>query len=173
MAQSLPAWICFTVFYWFDIIYYFLLVFLYFTGFYCLRQAWNSCYLCKHPVAYFIQQFCKIIWGRADQDEIDAEMVEQTEKEYLRQLDEGFFRVRYERCTDNEKNFIRAMVECGTLPCTIANVAKNLGSRVQSVSPVRAQLINKGIIYAVRHSELDFTVPAFDQFLKRELGLAE
>ena len=122
---------------------------------------------------YFIQQFCKIIWEQADQDEIDAEMVEQTEKEYLRQLDEGFFRVRYERCTDNEKNFIRAMVECGALPCTIANVAKNLGSRVQSVSPVRAQLINKGIIYAVRHSELDFTVPAFDQFLKRELGLDE
>ena len=31
----------------------------------------------------------------------------------------------------------------------------------------RAQLINKGIIYPVRFKEVDFTVPEFDEYIKR------
>ena len=51
------------------------------------------------------------------------------------------------------------MVKCGELPCTISNVAHNLGKEVYSISTTRAQLISKGIIYPVRYKELDFTVP--------------
>ena len=59
------------------------------------------------------------------------------------------------------------MVACGSLPCTIANVAKNLGKAVTSISTTRAQLISKGIIYSAKYSELDFTVPDFDGFIRR------
>jgi hypothetical protein len=59
------------------------------------------------------------------------------------------------------------MVACGDLPCTIANVAKNLGKSVSAISTTRAQLIGKGIIYSVRYKELDFTVPEFAEFIKR------
>ena len=38
---------------------------------------------------------------------------------------------------------------------------------VSSISPYRAQLINKGVIYATAHGEVDFTVPGFDDYLKR------
>jgi hypothetical protein len=44
---------------------------------------------------------------------------------------------------------------------------------VSSISPIRAQLINKGLIYATHYGEVDFTVPQFDAFLHRvnpELG---
>ena len=75
--------------------------------------------------------------------------------------------VRYERCADSDKKFIFAMVKCGDLPCTIANVAKNLGKGVSSISTTRAQLINKGIIYPIRYRELDFTVPEFSGFIQR------
>lgn len=59
------------------------------------------------------------------------------------------------------------MVKCGELPCTISNVAKNLHKNVNSISTIRAQLINKGIIYPIRYKELDFTVPEFDGFIRR------
>lgn len=59
------------------------------------------------------------------------------------------------------------MVACGELPCTIANVAANLGKKVGSISTSRAQLISKGIIYSVRYKELDFTVPEFSGFIER------
>ena len=38
---------------------------------------------------------------------------------------------------------------------------------VSSISTIRAQLINKGIIYPVRFKEVDFTVPEFDEYIKR------
>jgi predicted transcriptional regulator len=82
-------------------------------------------------------------------------------------LDVGFFRVRYERCSDGDKKFIFAMVKCGELPCTILNIAQNLKKNVSSISTTRAQLINKGLIYPVRYKELDFTVPEFGGFIQR------
>lgn len=63
--------------------------------------------------------------------------------------------------------FVFAMVKCGELPCTISNVAHNLGKEVYSISTTRAQLISKGIIYPVRYKELDFTVPEFSGYIQR------
>ena len=87
--------------------------------------------------------------------------------EFLKVLDDGFFKSRYERCSESDKKFIFAMVKCGDLPCTISNVAQNMKKSVSSISTIRAQLINKGIIYPVRFKEVDFTVPEFDEYIKR------
>ena len=57
--------------------------------------------------------------------------------------------------------------KCGELPCTISNVAQILGKSVNAISPTRAQLISKGMIFSTGHGEIDFTVPQFDLFLKR------
>lgn len=38
---------------------------------------------------------------------------------------------------------------------------------VSSISPYRAQLINKSVIYATGYAEIDFTVPGFDCYLRR------
>ena len=117
---------------------------------------------------FFLQQLCSIVWNQLNENTISLSIVKEAEEDYVKQLDEGFYKVRYERCTDREKAFIRAMVDCGELPCTIANVAKNMKTSVSAISPIRAQLISKGIIYAVQHGELDFTVPGFDEFLIRQ-----
>ena len=82
-------------------------------------------------------------------------------------VDNGFFKVRYERCAESDKKFVFAMVRCGELPCTISNVAQNLNKDVTAISTTRAQLINKGIIYPIRYKELDFTVPEFSGFIQR------
>lgn len=116
---------------------------------------------------FFIQQFCKLVYQNTDEKCIDISDVERTVELFFEILDQGFFRVRYERCSEGDKKFIFAMVKCGELPCTISNISDHLGKRGKSLSPIRAQLINKGIIYPVRHSELDFTVPEFSGFIQR------
>lgn len=118
---------------------------------------------------YFIQELCSAVWEWLDSDVrvISAKDVEAAVPEFYKNLDSGFYKVRYDRCTHKEKLFIFAMVKCGDLPCTISNVARIMGRSVRSVSTYRAQLINKGVIYATGHAEIDFTVPGFDEYLKR------
>ena len=116
---------------------------------------------------FFIQQLCHTAFIRTDAKTIGLQDIERVVPEFFESLDTGFFRVRYERCSDGDKKFIFAMVRCGELPCTISNIARQLDKKVKTISPARAQLINKGIIYPVRHSELDFTVPEFDGFIRR------
>lgn len=116
---------------------------------------------------FFIQQLCKIVYQNTEEDLIEISDVENCIDEFLKTLDEGFFRTRYERCAESDKKFVFAMVKCGELPCTISNVAHNLGKEVYSISTTRAQLISKGIIYPVRYKELDFTVPEFSGYIQR------
>lgn len=116
---------------------------------------------------FFIQQLCQIVYQKNDGTIIDLEVVEDVVEEFFKSLDNGFFKVRYERCADSDKKFVFAMVRCGELPCTISNIAKNLNKSVTSISTTRAQLINKGIIYPIRYKELDFTVPEFSGFIQR------
>lgn len=116
---------------------------------------------------FFIQQLCQIVYKNTEKEKIEVSDVEKSIDEFLKTLDEGFFKSRYERCAESDKKFIFAMVKCGELPCTISNVAKNLGKSVGSISTTRAQLISKGIIYPVRYKELDFTVPEFSGYIQR------
>ena len=116
---------------------------------------------------FFIQQLCQIVYSEAATDIIDADDVKISIDRFYQVLDNGFFKVRYERCTETDKKFIFAMVKCGELPCTISNIAKNMHKTVNSISTIRAQLISKGIIYSVKYKELDFTVPEFSGFIQR------
>ena len=116
---------------------------------------------------FFIQQMCQVVYKNATDNKIGCGIVEDSIEEFYKLLDVGFFKVRYERCADSDKKFIFAMVKCKELPCTIANVAKNLNKSVNSISTTRAQLINKGIIYPIRYRELDFTVPEFSGYIER------
>jgi len=116
---------------------------------------------------YFIQQFCQLLYNSVNENQIVVADVEATKDIFFDTLDNGFFKVRYERCSDMDKRFIFSMVKCGKLPCTIANISKYFRKNGKAISPTRAQLINKGIIYSVRYGELDFTVPEFSEFIRR------
>lgn len=116
---------------------------------------------------FFIQQLCQIVYKETNKNIIEIDDIKNIIEIFFDTLDTGFFKVRYERCSDGDKKFIFAMVKCDELPCTISNIARQLKKKVKTISPTRAQLINKGIIYPVRHSELDFTVPEFSGFVQR------
>ena len=120
---------------------------------------------------YFIQEYGKWIWKhRHNSDIITDEIAVAAYNDFEKSLDSGFFRVRYDKATTKELDFMLAMVECGELPCTIKNVAEILGVTQQRISAVRAQLIHKGFIYAANYGKLDFTVPQFGQYLRRQQG---
>lgn len=116
---------------------------------------------------YFIQELCSTIWKNHDSKEVDANAVNANIDATNAILDKGFFRVRYDRCTNMEKQFMAAMASCDTLPCNIGNVARIMDNKTNSISIYRSQLISKGLIYSTSHGEIDFTVPQFSAFLKR------
>lgn len=87
--------------------------------------------------------------------------------EALRSLDEGFFRVRFDRATDGGRAYLRAMAAMGPGPHRTRDVAQHLGKNSTAASAVRANLIRKGLCYAPRPGYVGFTVPLFDGYLQR------
>lgn len=117
---------------------------------------------------YFIQEFCSTIWNKTeDCSQISLDNVERSKGTFYQKLDKGFFEARYSRCSGMEKSFLLAMSSLDSFPCASSEVAKVIGKTMQQVSPARGTLINKGIIYAPERGYVDFTVPLFDQYLKR------
>lgn len=116
---------------------------------------------------YFIQEYGKQVWNIMENKKIDLECSQKAEAKFLENLDKSFFKVRYDRATKKEKDFMFAMVKCGHLPCTISNVAMCMNRKPESIAPLRSQLIHKGFIYSTSYGEIDFTVPQFDKYLKR------
>ena len=116
---------------------------------------------------YFIQEFGRQVWEIRKSETIDIDDVSKAVTLFHKSLDSGFFKVRLDRATPREKEFMYGMVECGELPCTLANVADNMKSSTKKIAPLRAQLIRKGFIFSTGHGEIDFTVPQFDLYLKR------
>ena len=77
--------------------------------------------------------------------------------------------MRQGRLTPGEKNFLRAMAELGPGPQRTGDIAAVMQVKVTSLGPVRARLLQKGMIYSPGHGELAFTVPLFDAFMKRAI----
>ena len=116
---------------------------------------------------YFLQEWGKNCWNCADQSPITIDDVKCAHEVSLAELDASFFRVRFDRLTPSEKRYLRAMAELGSGQQRSGDIAQILGKEVQSVAPVRATLISKGMIYSQAHGENSFTVPLFDSYLKR------
>ena len=82
---------------------------------------------------------------------------------------QNFFRVRFDRLTPSEKRFLRAMAELGPDAHRTSDIADKLGVKVTSLGPVRAKLIRKGMVYSPAHGDMAFTVPLFDEFMRRAM----
>lgn len=119
---------------------------------------------------YFVQEWGSQSWNMAAESPIRLADVMNASAVVESRLDQSFFRVRYDRLTPGEKRFLRAMAELGPGPHRTGNIAEILGlKRVESMGPKRAQLIKKGMIFSPVYGELAFTVPLFDEFMKRAI----
>ena len=118
---------------------------------------------------YFLQEWGYVAWNVATSSPITLQVIQDATLTVIPRLDENFFRVRYERLTPSEKNFLRAMAELGQDAHRTGDIAEILGVKVTSLGPVRAKLINKGMIYSPAHGDLVFTVPLFRDFMIRTI----
>lgn len=118
---------------------------------------------------YFLQEWGFRVWNYAEASPITLIDVEHVQDEVVRQLDQNFFLVRFDRLTPKEKEYLRAMAELGSGPHRSGDIAACLAVKVESVAPRRSALIGKGMIYSPAHGDTAFTVPLFDQYLKRAM----
>lgn len=117
---------------------------------------------------YFIQQFGQESWKFAERSPISPTAARLGVLEGLRQLDNGFFRARWDRATASEKKYLRAMCPEGDDGVGSGEVAARLGKSLQSLGPTRAKLIHKGLVYAPDHGIVGFTVPGMAHFIARQ-----
>lgn len=123
---------------------------------------------CGYP--YFLQEWGHQSWNLAPGDTITLDDAKQAEATTLKRLDEGFFKVRFDRLTPKEREYVIAMARLGNGPYRSSDVADALGETAQSLGPRRAQIISKGMIYSPSHGDIAFTVPMFNDYLIRNLA---
>jgi DNA-binding CsgD family transcriptional regulator len=118
---------------------------------------------------YFLQEWGYHVWNDAGETPISEDDVSSVRPVVLDQLDRNFFLVRADRLTPRERDYLRTMAELGPGPHRSGDVASMLGVKVESVAPRRSQLIAKGMIFSPAHGDTAFTVPLFDEYLRRTM----
>lgn len=116
---------------------------------------------------YFLQEWGYQCWNIAEDPQIDIEDAKQAAKEATQRLDDGFFKVRFDRLTPKEREYVIAMAKLGPGPYRSSDIAAKLGETHQSLGPRRSQIISKGMIYSPSHGDIAFTVPMFNDYLIR------
>ncbi|MGB6058108.1 MAG: ATP-binding protein [Microthrixaceae bacterium] len=116
---------------------------------------------------YFLQEWGYHVWNYSHGSPITADDVQSVTPSVIDQLDRNFFLVRFDRLTPKEKDYLHAMAKLGSGPHRSGDIAAQLGVRVESVAPRRSGLITKGMIYSPAHGDTAFTVPLFDDFIRR------
>lgn len=118
---------------------------------------------------YFLQQFGKTVWDVAagpDRIALDDSIIGIAEGQ--QQLDNGFYSSRWERATNAERQFLRAMSVDSGEPSRIADITDRLGkASSRSLGPARANLIGKGIVYSPEHGMIAYTVPGMADYVAR------
>ena len=118
---------------------------------------------------FFLQALAYYAWDGASTNTISWIDVERAGESTISALDEHFFRAHFDRLLPTEKRYLQAMADLGPGPHRSGTIADRLVRKVQAVAPVRNGLISKGVIWSPGHGDTAFTVPFFDEFLKRIL----
>ena len=118
---------------------------------------------------YFLQEWGYQLWHhhREQNTLITPQDVEDVTQNVLARLDENFFRIRYDRLTDHQRRYMRAMAELPAGKCTSSGVAAVLGKAPKALAPTRDKLIREGMIYSPAFGELAYSVPLFGDFMRR------
>lgn len=135
-------------------------------------DALKEIYSLTEGYPFFVQQWAYACWNAASGATVEKQDVEQATQEATTSLDTSFFRVRFDRLTPKEKRYLRAMAELGRGPHRSGEIANKLGVLGNQLGPFRSSLIQKGMIYSPAYGDTAFTVPRFDQYLRRVMPFA-
>ena len=119
---------------------------------------------------YFLQQWAYEAWNISATTTISRDTIEAATELAIKELDQSFFKVRFDRCTPSEKTYMRgALAEFGSGKHRSGDIAEKLRVKASSVAPTRSALIKKGMIYSPSYGDTEFTVPLFDQYMRRAM----
>jgi DNA-binding CsgD family transcriptional regulator len=118
---------------------------------------------------YFLQEWAYHTWNVATESPITEDDVERATQRAIHALDDSFFRVRLDRLTPRERDYLRAMAELGPGPHRSGDIAAMLNMDVTTAGSLRTGLIRKGMIYSPAYGDTGFTVPMFDLYLRRSI----
>jgi hypothetical protein len=122
---------------------------------------------------YFIQEYGLELWNHAETSPITSADVEAVREIVTDSLARNFFGTRFQLATDAEQRYLAAMASLNDPLYRSAEVARAYGAKDQrGVSIHRDGLIQKGLIWAPRRGQLDFTVPLFAEYLRENHPLA-
>lgn len=116
---------------------------------------------------YFLQEYGRAAWEVAAGPVITLDDARASAVIGLERLDAGFFRSRWNRATPSERRLLVAMAEDGFGPSSSSEIARRMDLKPNSLGPYRANLINKGLVYAPDHGQLAYTVPGMDAYVQR------
>jgi hypothetical protein len=119
---------------------------------------------------YFLQEWGYTAWNLSEKSPIDLPDIIKTTTLSIDRLDKSFFRVRFDRLTPREKDYLYALAILGNGAQRSGDIAEKLKVKPQSIAPIRNSLIKKGMIYSPAHGDTDFTVPLFGDFMKRMMN---
>jgi hypothetical protein len=122
---------------------------------------------------YFIQEYGRELWNHAETSPISREDVDAVREIVNDSLARNFFSTRFLLATDAEQRYLAAMAALRESPYRSADIARVYGAKDQrGVSMHRDALIQKGLIWAPRRGQLDFTVPLFAEYLRENHPIA-
>ena len=134
----------------------------------CVKDdALEKIYDIAYGYPYFLQECGYQLWNSVDADCIEAADVGAVHGMVIERLDQNFFKVRMERLTNAERDFLYAMADIESGKIRIGDVANYMKVSVGALGPRRSALIKKGMIFSPCHGEIAFSVPLFGDYLKR------
>lgn len=136
-------------------------------GCHITNEALDEIFARTRGYPYFLQEWGYTAWNLAQEDTITLADARGATTESIRKLDESFFRVRYDRTTPAEREYMRCLAELGESPQRSSDVAAAMNRPPTSLGPVRDSLIRKGMIFSPEYGLIAFTVPLFDEFMRR------
>jgi hypothetical protein len=118
---------------------------------------------------HFIQEHGRVLWKEVESSPITAADVQSAQALVAEALDRRFFRDRFETASDAEQRYLAAMADLGDGPVRTAEAAARAGYKDRgSTSVLRESLLRKDLVYSPRRGLIDFTVPLFASYLRRQ-----
>lgn len=118
---------------------------------------------------FFLQVWGEHCWEVAPSSPVTLAHAKEASERAVAALDENIFKVRLARLTEREKSYARAMAELGPEPATSTAVAAVMGLSPTQLAATRDHLIKKGMAYSPQRGLIGFTVPKFDEYMRRAM----
>ena len=118
---------------------------------------------------FFVQVWAYHTWNAARDEPISAADVERAAPAAHLALDSSFFAARIARIPDSEVAYVQALASLGPGPHRSGEVAGAFGRSTPSVAAFRDRLIREGVVYSPRYGWVEFSIPSFDDYVRRTL----